>query len=53
VSAKHAIPVEVRIYNQLFTVEQPDAEKDVDFLNFINPESVTTVQGFAEPSLKM
>lgn len=52
VSAKHAIPVEVRIYNQLFTVEQPDAEKDVDFLNFINPESVTMVKGFAEPSLK-
>ncbi|WP_374464028.1 glutamine--tRNA ligase/YqeY domain fusion protein [Chryseobacterium sp.] len=52
VSAKHAIPIEVRIYNQLFTVEQPDAEKDVDFLNFINPESVTTVKGFAEPGLK-
>ena len=52
VSAKHALPVDVRIYNQLFTVEQPDAEKDVDFLNFINPESVTMVKGFAEPSLK-
>ncbi len=52
VSAKHAIPVEVRIYNQLFTVEQPDAEKDVDFLNFINPESMTIVKGFAEPHLK-
>ncbi|SMO75341.1 glutaminyl-tRNA synthetase [Chryseobacterium rhizoplanae] len=52
VSAKHAIPVEVRIYNQLFTVEQPDAEKDVDFLNFINPESMAIVKGFAEPSLK-
>lgn len=52
VSAKHAIPVEVRVYNQLFTVEQPDAEKDVDFLNFINPDSVSIIQGFAEPSLK-
>lgn len=52
VSAQHAIPVEVRIYNQLFTVEQPDAEKDVDFLNFINPESMAIVKGFAEPSLK-
>jgi glutaminyl-tRNA synthetase len=52
VSAKHAIPVEIRIYNQLFTVEQPDAEKDVDFLNFINPESMAIVKGFAEPSLK-
>jgi glutaminyl-tRNA synthetase len=52
VSVKHAIPVEVRNYERLFTVEQPDAEKDVDFLNFINPESVTAIQGFAEPSLK-
>lgn len=52
VSAKHALPVEVRTYNHLFTVEQPDAEKDVDFLNFINPESMAIVKGFAEPSLK-
>ncbi|UWX60962.1 glutamine--tRNA ligase/YqeY domain fusion protein [Chryseobacterium oranimense] len=52
VSATHAIPVDVRIYEKLFTVEQPDAEKDVDFLNFINPESVNVIKGFAEPSLK-
>ncbi|WP_419870272.1 glutamine--tRNA ligase/YqeY domain fusion protein [Chryseobacterium sp. CT-SW4] len=52
VSAKHAIPVEVRVYDKLFTVEQPDAEKDVDFLDFINPESVKLIQGFAEPGLK-
>lgn len=52
VSAKHAIPVEVRIYERLFTVEQPDAEKEADFTEFINPESLKTVQGFAEPSLK-
>ncbi|MBB4806033.1 glutaminyl-tRNA synthetase [Chryseobacterium defluvii] len=52
VSAQHALPVEVRVYDKLFTVEQPDAEKDVDFLNYINPESVTVVQGFAEPGLK-
>ncbi|MEY8759593.1 glutamine--tRNA ligase/YqeY domain fusion protein [Chryseobacterium tongliaoense] len=52
VSAKHAIPVEVRIFENLFTVEQPDAEKDVDFLDFINPESVRIIKGFAEPGLK-
>jgi len=52
VSAQHAIPVDVRLYDNLFTVEQPDAEKDVDFLNFINPESMKTIQGFAEPGLK-
>ncbi len=52
VSAKHALPVDVRIYDRLFTVEQPDAEKETDFLEFVNPDSLKTVQGFAEPDLK-
>jgi glutaminyl-tRNA synthetase len=52
VSAPHAIPVEARMYERLFTVEQPDAEKDADFLQYINPESLNTAHGFAEPSLK-
>lgn len=52
VSAKHALPVEVLIYDRLFTVEQPDAEKEKDFLEFLNPDSLTTVKGFAEPALK-
>lgn len=52
VSAKHAIPVDVRIYEKLFTVEQPDAEKETDFLEYINPDSLKIVQGFAEPVLK-
>ncbi|MCY0978095.1 glutamine--tRNA ligase/YqeY domain fusion protein [Chryseobacterium wangxinyae] len=52
VSAAHAIPVDVRVYDNLFTVEQPDAEKDVDFLDFVNPDSMSTIQAFAEPGLK-
>ncbi|MDO4224604.1 MAG: glutamine--tRNA ligase/YqeY domain fusion protein [Bergeyella zoohelcum] len=52
VSAQHAIPVEVRVYERLFTTEQPDAEKDTDFMEFINPDSLKVVQGFAEPSLR-
>lgn len=52
VSAKHAIPVDVKIYDRLFTTPQPDAEKETDFMQFINPESLKIVQGFAEPSLK-
>lgn len=52
VSAKHALPVEVRVYDRLFTVEQPDAEKEADFLQYLNPESLKTVQAFAEPELK-
>ncbi|MBH1960190.1 MAG: glutamine--tRNA ligase/YqeY domain fusion protein [Flavobacteriia bacterium] len=51
VSAKHALPVEVRIYDRLFTTPQPDAEKETDFMEFINPDSLKTVMGFAEPSL--
>lgn len=51
VSAKHAIPLEVRLYDRLFTVEQPDAEKETDFLEFVNPNSMTLVNGFGEPAL--
>ena len=52
VSAKHALPTEVRIYDRLFTVEQPDAEKDTDFLEYVNPESLKTITAYAEPALK-
>ncbi len=52
VSAKHALPVEVRVYERLFTVEQPDAEKEADFLDFVNPESLKTINAFAEPALE-
>lgn len=51
VSAKHALPVSVRIYDRLFTVEQPDAEKETDFLEYINPESEKTITAYAEPAL--
>ncbi|WP_392437575.1 glutamine--tRNA ligase/YqeY domain fusion protein [Cruoricaptor ignavus] len=52
VSAKHAVPIEVRVYDRLFTVEQPDAEKDADFMDFINPDSLQRVTAFAEPEIK-
>ncbi len=51
VSAKHALPIKVRMYNRLFTVEQPDAEKETDFLEFVNPDSMEIINGFAEPAL--
>ena len=51
VSAKHALPLKVRMYYRLFTVEQPDAEKETDFLEFINPDSLQIVEGFGEPAL--
>ena len=52
VSAPHALPIEVRTYNRLFTTEQPDADKEIDFMEYINPDSLQVSQAFAEPSLK-
>ena len=52
VSAKHAIEAEVRLYDRLFTVESPDADKEKDYLEFINPESLKTITAYLEPGLK-
>ncbi|SEG25611.1 glutaminyl-tRNA synthetase [Halpernia humi] len=52
VSAKNALPIEVRMYERLFTVEQPDGEKETDFLEFVNPNSLKIINGFGEPNLK-
>jgi len=52
VSAKHALPTEVRIYERLFTVEQPDAEKDTDFLNYVDPNSLRIITAYAEPAIQ-
>ncbi len=51
VSADHGIPMEVRLYDNLFIVEQPDRDKDVDFLEHLNPESLIVCQAIGEPSL--
>ena len=52
VSAKHAVPVELRLYDRLFKVENPQAE-DGDFKDYINPKSLEIVSNaLAEPSLK-
>ncbi len=52
VSARHAIQAEVRLYDRLFTVEHPDMDKDRDFKEFINPDSLQILEGCAlEPSL--
>jgi glutaminyl-tRNA synthetase len=52
VSANHCLDVEVRLYDRLFTVEAPDADKDKSFLELINPASFTILkQCKAEPSL--
>ena len=48
-SVEHALPAEIRLYDRLFTVPQPDADKDVDFCNYLNTDSMTVVQGWVEP----
>ncbi|WP_297692834.1 glutamine--tRNA ligase/YqeY domain fusion protein [uncultured Eudoraea sp.] len=52
VAIKNALPVEVRLYDRLFTDETPDGHKDKDFLEFINPNSLKVITGYVEPSLK-
>jgi glutaminyl-tRNA synthetase len=50
VSAKHALPMEVRLYDRLFKVEDLGA-MDGDFKEYLNPDSLKVVKVFAEPSL--
>ena len=52
VSVKHAVEAEIRLYDRLFTEETPDAVKDRDYLDFVNPESLKTITGYLEPSLQ-
>jgi glutaminyl-tRNA synthetase len=52
VSIPHAIKAEIRLYDRLFTVAAPDADKEKDFLDYINPESLKIITGYVEPSLK-
>lgn len=52
VSAAHAIPAEVRLYDQLFAVENPNAAPEgKTFLDNLNPESLTKVEALLEPAL--
>ena len=51
-SCAHALPAEIRLYDRLFTVPEPDADKDVDFSTYLNPDSLTVVQGWVEACVK-
>jgi len=53
VSARHALKVEARLYDSLFTVEDPEADSQKDFTDFINPDSLRVLDPvFVEPSLR-
>ena len=47
--AASAVPAQFRLYDRLFTVAQPDAEKN--FLDVLNHDSKKTYQGYVEPAL--
>ena len=51
VSTKHAVEAEVRVYDRLFTDENPDGNKEIDFKEFINKNSLEVITGYVEPSL--
>lgn len=54
VSAAHAVEAEVRLYEQLFTVQDPNADvAEGDFTDLINPNSLTVIEKcYIEPSVK-
>ena len=52
VSAQHAVPAEVRLYDRLFSVPNPDdVPEGVDYKDNLNPDSLKTVTALVEPCL--
>ena len=51
-SRAHALPAEIRLYDRLFDVSEPDADKEVDFCNYLNADSLTVVQGWVEAAVQ-
>lgn len=53
VSASHSIPIEARVYDRLFTVEDPGAVETEELTSIINPDSLKVYRNaFIEPSIK-
>ena len=53
VSAKHAVKSEVRLYDRLFNDEDPVGHKDIDFKDFLNPDSLKVLpECYVEPFVK-
>ncbi len=51
VSARHAVPAEIRLYDRLFSVENPDDESEgKTYRDHLNPDSKRSVRGYLEPS---
>lgn len=52
VSSKESQKISVRLYDRLFMNESPGSNPEGDFMQDLNPNSLTTVEAFAEPSIK-
>jgi len=53
ISAKHALDAEVRLYDRLFTVEDPAGQKNANFKDFLNPNSLKILKTCkVEPLIK-
>ncbi len=54
VSAAHALKAEVRLYDRLFSVPNPDdVEEGQDYKQHLNTDSLKTITGYCEPYLKI
>ncbi len=51
VSAVHAIEAELRLYDRLFSVPDPQGDPERDYRERLNPKSLESVKGLVEPSL--
>ena len=51
VSAKHAKPIEARLYDHLFLMDNPAGEEAENFTDLINKDSLKVVTAYAEPHL--
>jgi glutaminyl-tRNA synthetase len=49
VSAQHAILAEIRLYDRLFTVENPDSDS---FKEYLNPDSLEVLEAYVEPDME-
>jgi len=53
VDAQNCLEAEIRLYDRLFNTESPDSEKEKDFKEFLNPDSLNIIEkAYIEPSVK-
>ena len=52
VNVADAVPIQIRLYDRLFSDEAPDGHKDKDFMHFINHDSLKILDGYGEVNMK-